>query len=475
MTLPSEVDMQALFQQQKHSFKDAGYPKIGLRIDRLDRLLAMIKKYDRQICDTIAEDYGVRSFELSRLAEVFITVEQTKHAISSVAQWMQPESRVTPSAESDVSAEVHHQPKGVIGIIAPWNFPVHLILSPLVCVLAAGNRALLKPSEITPRTAQLISDMVSEFFDPSEVAVVLGGVEQSTQFSQLPFDHLVFTGSTEIGRKVMGAAAQNLTPVTLELGGKSPVVIDKEVDLEIVALRLMTGKLFNSGQICVCPDYAFVPEELLRELIGELEKATAALYPSIAANPDYTAIVNDHHFNRLQSLIDDAAGSGVEVVAFNPGQEDFNEAHCRKMMPRVLVNPSDDSAVMQSEIFGPLLVIKTYNDMQSVIDHIQSHGHPLALYYFGNNEKHKAIFRDGVLAGGMSVNDVIAQAICHELPFGGIGASGTGSYHGIDGFHEFSHSKAVYGQTPAEEIVGFMRPPYSDDMRNMLEQKIGEG
>ncbi|MFT6005352.1 MAG: coniferyl-aldehyde dehydrogenase [Pseudoalteromonas tetraodonis] len=475
MTLSSETDMQALLHQQRQSFNEAGYPKIELRIDRLDRLLAMVKKYDRQICDTIAEDYGVRAYELSRLAEVFVTIEQTKHAISSVAQWMQPESRVARSAESEVSAEVHYQPKGVVGIIAPWNFPVHLILSPLVCALAAGNRALLKPSEITPRTAQLISDMVSDFFDPSEVAVVLGGAEQSEQFSQLPFDHLVFTGSTEVGRKVMSAAAQNLTPVTLELGGKSPVVIDKGVDLETVAARLMTGKLFNSGQICVCPDYVFVPEELARDLIGELEKATAALYPSIADNPDYTAIVNDNHFRRLQDLIDDSAKRGVEVITFNPAGEEFNEAQSRKMMPRVLVNPSDDSAVMQSEIFGPLLAIKTYNDMKTVIDHIQSHGHPLALYYFGDNEEHKAIFRDGVLAGGMAVNDVIAQAICHELPFGGIGASGTGSYHGIDGFHEFSHSKAVYAQTPAEEIVGFMRPPYSDEMRGLMEQQISEG
>ena len=475
MTLSSETDMQALLQQQRQSFNEAGYPKIELRIDRLDRLLAMVKKYDRQICDTIAEDYGVRAYELSRLAEVFVTIEQTKHAISSVAQWMQPESRVARSAESQVSAEVHFQPKGVVGIIAPWNFPVHLILSPLVCVLAAGNRAMLKPSEITPRTAELISEMIGDFFDPSEVSVVLGDAKASAQFSELPFDHLVFTGSSGVGRMVMGAAAKNLTPVTLELGGKSPVVIDKEVDLETVALRLMTGKLFNSGQICVAPDYVFVPEELAPSLIRELEKATATLYPSIEHNPDYTAIVNDNHFARLQSLIDDSAENGADVITLNPAKEEFIEALNRKMMPRVIVNPSDDSAIMQNEIFGPLLAIKTYNEIQTAIDHIQANGHPLALYYFGDNEEHKAVFRDSVLAGGMAVNDVIAQAICHELPFGGIGASGMGSYHGIDGFREFSHSKAVYAQTPVEEIVGFMRPPYSDAMRGLIEQQIAEG
>ena len=333
---------------------------------------------------------------------------------------------------------------------------------------------MLKPSEITSRTSQLICDMIGEFFDPSEVAVVLGDAKVSAQFSQLPFDHLVFTGSTAVGRKVMSAAAQNLTPVTLELGGKAPVIIDKGVDLKTVSLRLMTGKLFNSGQICICPDYAFVPEELLKPLLNELENATATLYPSIADNPDYTAIVNDNHFSRLQHLIDDATGEGVEIVTLNPANEDFDETQNRKMLPRILINPGNDSAVMQNEIFGPLLAIKTYRDIQEVIDHIQTQGHPLALYYFGDNDAHKTILRDNVLSGGMAVDDVVVQAICHALPFGGIGTSGMGCYHGIDGFREFSHNKAVYAQTPVEDIAGFTRPPYSDAMRGMMQQQVSE-
>jgi len=314
MTYTSKADMQLLLQQQRKSFQKSGFPTLELRIDRLDRLTSMIKKYDRQICDTIAEDFGSRAFEISRLTEVFVTIEQTKHAILNITEWMQPEQRQAPSPINEASAEVRYQPKGVVGIIAPWNFPVHLLLSPLVCVLAAGNRAMLKPSEITSRTSQLIYDMIGEFFDPSEVAVVLGDAKVSAQFSQLPLDHLVFTGSTAVGRKVMSSAAQNLTPVTLELGGKAPVIIDKGVDLKTVSLRLMAGKLFNSGQICICPDYAFVPEELLKPLLNELKDATATLYPSIADNPDYTAIVNDNHFYRLQHLIDDAAGEGVEIL-----------------------------------------------------------------------------------------------------------------------------------------------------------------
>jgi coniferyl-aldehyde dehydrogenase len=474
MNVDTKKNMQALLNQQRQSFREDGFPAADLRIDRLSRLQAMIKKYDRQICDTITKDFGTRAYEISRLTEVFITIEQAKHAIANVGEWLQPESRDAASPDNQASAEVRYLPKGVIGIIGPWNFPVHLLLSPLVCVLAAGNRAMIKPSEITSATAQLISDMISEFFDPSEVVVILGDADVSAQFSQLAFDHLVFTGSTEVGRKVMSAAAQNLTPVTLELGGKSPVVIDQGVDLQVVAQRLMTGKLFNSGQICICPDYAFVPEELIKPLISELEKATATLYPSIADNSEYTAIVNDNHFSRLQSLIDDAANSGADVITLNPGNEDFDEHQNRKMLPRVLINPSNDSAVMQSEIFGPLLALKTYNDMQEVIDFIQTRNPPLALYYFGDNEAHKTIFYDSVPSGGMAVNDVIAHAICHTLPFGGVGASGMGSYHGIDGFRQFSHHKAVYSQTPSEDVVGFTRPPYSNELRGMMEQTINE-
>jgi coniferyl-aldehyde dehydrogenase len=474
MTIAKDINMQSLLQRQQQSFREAGFPKAELRIDRLDRLLAMLKKYDSQICDTINEDFGGRAYELSRLTEVFVTIEQTKQSISCLAEWMEPELRQAPSPSNTANAEVRYLPKGVIGIIGPWNFPVHLILSPLVSVLAAGNRALLKPSEITPKTAQLISNMINEFFDPSEVAVVLGDAKVAAEFSQLPFDHLIFTGSTEVGRKVMRAAAENLTPVTLELGGKSPVVIDEGVDLKTVSVRLMTGKLFNSGQICICPDYVFIPESQADAFLYEVKNATAVLYPSIADNPEYTTIVNDNHFARLQHLIDDAANKGVEVITLNPAQEDFDETQSRKMLPRILMNPGNEAAVMQSEIFGPLLVVKTYQDIQEVIDYIQANAHPLALYYFGDNDSNKAVFRDEILAGGMAVNDVVVQAICHELPFGGIGASGIGSYHGIDGFHEFSHSKAVYVQTSEEEIAGFMRPPYSDQMRGLMEQQISE-
>jgi len=467
--------MHSLLKHQQESFKQAGYPDLEIRIDRLDRLLAMIKKYDRQICNAAAEDFGVRSYELSRLTEIFATVEHAKDAIVSLAQWMKPEQRkaLSPAAEAGATAEVRYMPKGVVGIIGPWNFPVHLILAPLVCVLAAGNRAMLKPSSVTPKTAELIGEMVAEFFDPTEVTVILGN-NISEQFTKLPFNHIVFTGSTDNGRHVMRAASENLTPVTLELGGKSPVIIDKDADLQVVATRLMTGKLFNSGQVCVCPDYAFVPEEMLLPLIEELEKATKTLYPTIENNPDYTSIVNQNHFRRIQSLLDDAAEQGVEVITFNPANETYDESANRKMLPRVLLNPSENAAVMKEEIFGPLLPIKTYRQIDEVVEYLNTQDNPLALYYFGENNTNKARLRDDILSGGMTINDVIVQVICDQLPFGGVGASGMGRYHGIDGFREFSHIKAVYSQTPSEDIAGFMRPPYTDAMRGMLEQEISE-
>ena len=475
--MPDKVNMQELLSLQRKSFSGAGYPEVDSRIDRLDRLLTMLKKYDSQICETISEDFGGRAFELSRLADVFLTVEQVKHAITNVSEWMKTEQRPPPlpAGDAGATAEIRSMPKGIVGIIGPWNFPVHLILGPLVCVLAAGNRAMLKPSEITPKTALLIDEMIGEFFDPTEVAVVLGGAKVSEEFSQLPFDHLMFTGSTTVGRHVMRAAAENLTPVTLELGGKSPVVIDKDVDLSIVAARIMAGKLFNTGQVCVSPDYAFVPEELLRPLIAELEKATSTLFPSIADNPEYTAIVNENHFRRLQHLISDATAAGVETITFNPADEDYEEAANRKLLPRVLLDPPDDSAVMREEIFGPLLPIKSYKQIDEVAKYINAHDRPLALYYFGNNEQHRTQFLNDIVAGGMAVNDVVTHVTCHQLPFGGTGASGMGRYHGIDGFREFSHLKAVYTQTPVEEIAGFMRPPYSDAMRGLLQQQISEG
>lgn len=472
----NESSLKALLAYQKDSFDQAGYPELEIRMDRLIRLQKMIQKYDQQICETVAEDFGGRPQELSRMAEVYGTLEHIKGAIANLADWMKAEQRQAPfpANEAGATAEVRYMPKGVVGIIGPWNFPVHLVLGPLVCVLAAGNRAMIKPSEITGNTALLIADMVAEFFDETEVSVILGDSEVSRDFSKLPFDHLMFTGSTAVGRHVMQAAATNLTPVTLELGGKSPVVIDRDVDLAVVATRLIAGKLFNSGQVCVSPDYVLVAEELVRPLIDEMRKAFQIMFPCVADNPEYTAIISDNHFQRLQQLVDDAAERGVEVIEFNPAGEIFDQAESRKMLPKLILNPTDEVAIMQSEIFGPLLPLITYQNLNEAVDYIRNHDRPLAMYYFGHDESNKERLINHVVSGGMAINDVLAQVSCSDLPFGGVGNSGIGRYHGVDGFREFSHLKAVYSQTPVEEVAGFMRPPYSDAMRALLEQQIVE-
>lgn len=460
-------------QKQKHAFKQDGFPAKEIRIDRLTRLINMLKKYDQDICQTIATDFGNRPHELSRMTEVMATIDHAKHAIESLESWMQPEKRqaLAPASDAGASAEIHFQPKGVVGIIGPWNFPVHLVLAPLVCVLASGNRAMIKPSSITPKTSKLLAKMVAEFFEPSEVFVV-EGENISRQFTKLPFNHIVFTGSTENGRHVMRAAAANLTPVTLELGGKSPVIIDKEIDIDVVAKRLMTGKLFNSGQVCVCPDYAFVPKEILPQLLIAIEAAITSLYPTIKNNPEYTSIVNEHHFQRVKALINDAKEKGVRMIKIDPANEAFDEKSNRKIYPRILINPADDCSIMQDEIFGPLLPIKTYNNITEVVNYLNHRDNPLALYYFGENKQTAKTLAENVLAGGMTNNDVIVQVLCNQIPFGGVGQSGMGCYHGIEGFKEFSHAKPVYTQTPVEEIVSFTRSPYKDELRAMMTDTI---
>lgn len=467
-------ELGSLLNRQRDAFFADGFPSAEVRVDRLERLLAMVKKYDREICDTAALDFGGRSHELSRLTEVLTSLETIRMALKHLRSWMEPEEReaIYPASEAGASAYVHFQPKGVIGVIGPWNFPFHLIIGPLVGVLAAGNRAMIKPSEVVPNSAKLIAKMFGEFFDETEVAVVLGDLEVAQQFSELPFDHLVFTGSTLVGRKIMQAAAKNLVPVTLELGGKSPVIIGGEVDLPLIAERIVSGKLFNTGQICVAPDYAFVPEALKDDFVAAIKAAISKLYPTVENNPDYTAIVNEHHYRRLESLLAEAAQRGAEIIEVNPGNESFNQAATRKMLPKIVLNVADDTRLMQEEIFGPILPLKTYSSIGDVLRYLHAENRPLALYYFGDDEQEKNLLLNNAIAGGMTINDVITHVIDQDLPIGGIGTSGMGAHRGRDGFKEFSHAKAVYVQTDVNEIVSFFHPPYSDEMKGMMEQQI---
>ena len=458
--------MRHILEQQKIEFLRQGAADVRTREDRLERLGRLLYENQDALLTALSEDFGYRSTEQARLTEIAVPIMEIRRTRKQIARWMRIEKRPIPLLFSLFGARawVKYQPLGSVGIIVPWNFPVYLAMGPLIGVIAAGNRAMIKPSEFSPRVAEQLANLFPLYFDATEIAVVTGGADVSAAFAELPFEHLVFTGAGSIARHVMAAAAKNLVPLTLELGGKSPVIVGREANLIDAALKIMDFKLSNAGQICIAPDYLFVPEERLEAVITSLQKAAAKLFPSLLGNPDYTSIVNRRHFDRLNGYVDDALSASVRCVELNPANESFDNqpTGLHKMLPRLFVNPGDDCLIMQNEIFGPLLPIKTYRDVKEVVEYINAHDRPLALYYFGPATGHEVnAIINKTTSGGVAINDIAAHAGCETLPFGGVGASGMGCYHGYDGFRQFSHAKAVYRQTSIDLVTLFgMRAPY---------------
>jgi len=458
-----QTEMLDILNRQKQAYIKEGEVRVGTRIDRLDRSVALLKKYGPRFCEAMASDFGHRSIEQSKITDIDSSIGPLEQAKKHVKQWMKPEKRkaMFPLGLFGSRARIDYQPLGVIGCISPWNFPVQLTFAPLAGVFSAGNRTMIKPSEFTPITSELMKEAFGEFFDIEEVAVFTGGAEVGSAFSSLPFDHLIFTGATAVARHVMRAAAENLVPLTLELGGKSPVVIGRSADMAMTATNVMAGKTMNAGQICLAPDYVFVPEEQADEFIAAARASVAKMYPDLKDNPDYTSVVNERHFNRINSYLDDARSKGAEIIEINPANEDFGQQQHHKIPPTLVMDPSDDMLVMQEEIFGPVLPIKRYKNIDETLDYINAHDRPLGLYYFGDDkaEEHKVLTH--TTSGGVTVNDVIMHIAQEDLPFGGVGPSGMGSYHGHDGFKTFSHAKAVYSQSKTvSKLAAAMRPPY---------------
>jgi coniferyl-aldehyde dehydrogenase len=352
-----------------------------------------------------------------------------------------------------------YQPKGVVGILSPWNYPLQLTFTPLAGVFAAGCRAMIKPSELSPRSSDLMAELFRKAFAETEVAVVRGGSEVGAAFAGLPFDHLLFTGSSSIGRHVARAAAENLVPLTLELGGKSPVIFGRSADLSLATKRLMLGKTLNAGQACLSPDFAIVPQERVTDFVREAKGAVAAMYPSLGENPDYTSIINRRHYDRLATYLQDARAKGAEIVEINPAGEDFREQIHHKIPPTLILNPTDDMLVMQDEIFGPLLPVATYQSIDEAIRTVNARPRALALYYFGRDKSEQELVLTRTISGGVTVNDVIQHVTVDDLPFGGTGPSGMGAYHGIEGFRTFSHAKAVFRQSSVD-VMSILRPPW---------------
>jgi coniferyl-aldehyde dehydrogenase len=457
------MDLNTILQQQRAAFQAELPVSVEVRRDRLTRAIRMLVENAEAFCTALSDDFGHRSREQSMLTDIIASIRTLKHARKQVARWAKPERRPLqfPLGLLGAKAEVQYQPKGVVGVIAPWNFPVNLAMGPLAGIFAAGNRAMVKTSEFTPKTAALFEEVVGRYFDPAELVFVSGGPEVGREFSALPFDHLIFTGATAIGRHILHAAADNLTPVTLELGGKSPTIIGRSADIAQATERVAIGKMLNAGQICLAPDYLLVPEDKEEAVIGGLRNAASAMYPKLLDNADYTAVVNERHHVRLQGYLDDARAKGGEVIEVNPAGEDFAASNGTKMPLFIVRNPTEDMAVMQDEIFGPVLPVKRYDRIEDAIDFVNGRDRPLGLYYFGTDAAEQRTVLERTISGGATVNDVIFHISAEELPFGGIGPSGMGAYHGHDGFKTFSHARAVYRQPKIDiaKLAGF-KPPY---------------
>ncbi len=467
--------MRALLDAQRKSFMAELPVSAAIRRDRLERALKLILEHKDGFVKALSDDFGHRSTEMTLVTDIMASVKPIKHALKHFEAWMRPEKRSLdfPLGLLGAKAHIEYQPKGVVGIIAPWNFPVNLTFSPLAGVLAAGNRALVKPSEFTPATSELMRIAFRQHFDETEIAVIIGGPEVGRAFSELPFDHLIFTGATSIGRHVMAAAAKNLVPLTLELGGKSPTILGRSADVAQATERVAMGKLMNAGQICLAPDYLLVPRETEHAVVAGLQAATARMYPTLLANDDYTSVISKRHRDRLEAHIEDAREKGAEIIEINPGNEDFSKQNTNKMPFTLIRNPTDEMTVMQEEIFGPVLPIKTYEEVDEAIHYINSHDRPLGLYWFGTDSAEERRVLDRTISGGVTVNDVLFHVSAEDLPFGGIGPAGMGNYHGADGFRTFSHGKSVYKQ-PKMDIAGLagFKPPYGEKTRKALAREI---
>jgi len=441
------------------------------RVDALRKLEQALLRRKDEIVQTISADFNGRAAEETLALDLFPTLNEIRYAVKNLKDWMTPRSAPLGWQFWPARARVQYQPLGVVGVLAAWNYPLFLGLAPVIGAIAAGNHVMLKPSELAPRSADLLASLIGELYPPEFVTVVTGDGKVAAEFSALPFDHLLFTGSTRVGKMVMRAASENLTPVTLELGGKSPALIHPDFSISRAAEAILAGKLFNAGQTCVAPDYVLVSENRLSEFLDTSRRVIARMYPRLVDNPDYTRIINESHYRRLRELTDGALARGAQGIEVNPASEACNETN-RVFPPTLLSHVPDDTDVMHEEIFGPVLPIVTYSRLSHAIDYINARPHPLALYYFDDNSGRVQYLLDHTRAGGVTVNDCMFHVGQPCLPFGGVGSSGMGQYHGFDGFATFSKKKPIFLQSRFTTL-GLMRPPYGATARRLLKFIIG--
>ena len=466
--------MITVLQKQKQALFTEGTASAETRIDRLKRVHRLVAENQQALIDSCNSDFGNRSRQQSQMGEVLAVMTNMEHSIRHLRQWMKAEKRPAPFPMNILGARarVEYVPKGVVGVLGTWNFPIYTALSPVAGIFAAGNRCMLKLSELNPLTANLLQKLITQYFDETELVAITGGADVGAEFAALPFDHIIFTGGTGIGRHILQAAVQNLTPCTLELGGKSPVIVGRSYDTKKAAERIMSGKQLNQGQACLAPDYVFVAQEQKDLLVKTIIQFYNQLFPTVLDNPDYTSVINSRHQQRLQNYINDARQKGANVYEINPANENFSQQKpgLHKIPMTLIVDPTDDMLCMQEELFGPLLCIKSYQHIDDAIQYISHRPRPLGLYYFGNDKQEERRVLDRTISGGVTLNDVMTHTSCEDLPFGGIGFSGMGAYHGIDGFRSFSHTRAIYKQSPVDllKLAGLL-PPYGDKAQKQLD------
>ncbi|WP_407293265.1 coniferyl aldehyde dehydrogenase [Stutzerimonas zhaodongensis] len=451
----------AIFERQRVAFSANPRPSAEDRLQCLEALRDLLHNQQQALIDAICQDFGHRSTDETRLAEIMPSLHGIRHAQRHLRRWMKPSRRSVGLAFQPASARVVYQPLGVVGIIVPWNYPLHLAIGPLIGALAAGNRVMLKMSESTPATGQLLKSLLAQIFAEDQVAVVLGEADVGIAFSRLPFDHLLFTGSTSVGRHVMRAAAENLTPVTLELGGKSPAIVSNDVPLADAAERIAFGKTLNAGQTCVAPDYVLVPRQRLDQFVDAYRMAVRRFYPQLADNPDYTSIINQRQHSRLSGYVEDAQAKGARLLPL------FEQGQGRRMPHCVLLDVNDSMQVMQDEIFGPLLPVVPYEGLDEAIAYVNARPRPLALYYFGYDKAEQRRILQQTHSGGVCLNDTLLHVAQDDLPFGGVGPSGMGHYHGHEGFLTFSKAKGVFAKQRFN-AARLIYPPYGKALQKLV-------
>ncbi len=458
-------DLRAAYDHLHAASRAEPYPDWPTRRDRLKRLGALIRDHEALLCEAISDDFGHRAMAESQVLDIMPSLEATRHAQRHGAAWMRPRRASTSLWFWPARAQVLPQPLGLVGIIVPWNYPLYLAVGPLASAFAAGNRAMVKLSEFSPAFGAQFSRLVRAAFDPAELAVFTGGADEAAAFSALPFDHLLFTGSTAVGRRVMAAASANLVPVTLELGGKSPAVLTPGCDLALAAERIVYGKLVNAGQTCVAPDYVLLPRAELDAFITACDLAARRLYPAGLDSPDYCSIVDMRHYSRLTTLLAQARAAGVKLHALFDGAQRMDLQH--RLARTLFIDPPADITLMQDEIFGPWLPLVPYDTLDEAIAHVNAGPRPLALYWFDHDKRRIAHALRATHAGGVTVNDVLMHVAQDDLPFGGVGPSGMGHYHGRWGFDTFSKLKPVLHQ-PRLAGTALVRPPYGKTFARLM-------